>query len=190
MNCTNLLSHFEPFKQRLIESKIKFKTPNKPYYYLHRERKEQFFKAGTLRIITQARALEPIFVCTEENCYPSRALFVITSLKFNIKYLCGLLNSKLVKFWLKNKGKMQGACFQVDKGPLLSIPIKEREPYHQKIIECVDSLLLNNSVHDSCVKIIEQIDKYVYKSYRLSYDEILIVDPETPITREEYEDYK
>ena len=32
-----------------------------------------------------------------------------------------------------------------------------------------------------------QIDLFVYHLYGLTYDEILIVDPETPITREEYE---
>ena len=28
-----------------------------------------------------------------------------------------------------------------------------------------------------------------YKLYNLTYDEVLIVDPETPITREEYETF-
>lgn len=30
-------------------------------------------------------------------------------------------------------------------------------------------------------------DRLVYHLYSLTYDEVLIVDPETPITREEYE---
>ena len=33
----------------------------------------------------------------------------------------------------------------------------------------------------------QQIDLLVYHLYDLTYDEVLIVDPETPITREEYE---
>jgi hypothetical protein len=32
-----------------------------------------------------------------------------------------------------------------------------------------------------------EIDLLVYHLYGLTYDEVLIVDPETPITREEYE---
>lgn len=32
-----------------------------------------------------------------------------------------------------------------------------------------------------------EIDKLVYHLYRLTYDEILDVDHQTPITREEYE---
>ena len=34
-----------------------------------------------------------------------------------------------------------------------------------------------------------EIDLLVYHLYGLTYDEVLIVDPETPITREEYETY-
>ncbi|MFK2557624.1 hypothetical protein ACIX1X_08480 [Bacteroides fragilis] len=33
----------------------------------------------------------------------------------------------------------------------------------------------------------QEIDLLVYKLYDLTYDEVLIVDPQTPITREEYE---
>ena len=32
-----------------------------------------------------------------------------------------------------------------------------------------------------------QIDLIVYRLYNLTYDEVLIVDPDSPITREEYE---
>lgn len=36
----------------------------------------------------------------------------------------------------------------------------------------------------------QDIDLIVYKLYSLTYDEVLIVDPETPITREEYNKFK
>ncbi|EBD1768663.1 class I SAM-dependent DNA methyltransferase, partial [Campylobacter coli] len=38
----NLKQHFQKYKEILKESKIKYKTPNKPYFYLHREREEKF----------------------------------------------------------------------------------------------------------------------------------------------------
>ena len=43
--------------------------------------------------------------------------------RVNLKYLTGLFNSKLIEFWLKNRGKMQGANYQLDKEPLQQIPI-------------------------------------------------------------------
>lgn len=33
----------------------------------------------------------------------------------------------------------------------------------------------------------KEIDKLVYKLYKLTFNEVLIIDPQTPITREEYE---
>jgi hypothetical protein len=40
---------------------------------------------------------------------------------------------------------------------------------------------------DNKTMISDSIDLLVYHLYGLTYDEVLIVDPETPITREEYE---
>ena len=37
--------------------------------------------------------------------------------------MTAILNSKLVKFWLKEKGKLQGDIFQVDINPIISIPL-------------------------------------------------------------------
>ncbi|HBD8950143.1 class I SAM-dependent DNA methyltransferase, partial [Campylobacter jejuni] len=51
----NLKQHFQKYKEILKESKIKYKTPNKPYFYLHREREEKFFKKGEEKIISQVR---------------------------------------------------------------------------------------------------------------------------------------
>ncbi len=53
-----------------------------------------------------------------------------------------LLNSKLVSFWLKYKGKMQGDIFQVDKEPLLNLPILKIDEESQKpFIKLVDEIL-------------------------------------------------
>ena len=34
------------------------------------------------------------------------------------------------------------------------------------------------------------MNRFVYHLYDLSYDEVLIVDPDTPITEEEYNNHK
>lgn len=73
----NLKQHFQKYKEILKESKIKYKTPNKPYFYLHREREEKFFKKGEEKIISQVRCIEPIFVYSNENFYGSRAFIKI-----------------------------------------------------------------------------------------------------------------
>lgn len=52
----------------------------------------------------------------------------------NLKYLTGLLNSQLIKYWLKNKGKMQGSNYQLDKEPLQRIPIAVPSAETQNLI--------------------------------------------------------
>ena len=57
------------------------------------------------------------------DCYVSQTYFVIKTKRINQKYLTAILNSNLIEFWLRYKGKMQGFNYQVDKEPLLNIPI-------------------------------------------------------------------
>ena len=45
----------------------------------------------------------------------------------------------------------------------------------------------NSSLSADASALEQQIDLLVYHLYGLTYDEVLIVDPATPITKEEYE---
>lgn len=58
-------------------------------------------------------------------------------------------------------------------------------PYNQKIDLLAKELTVRKEEN-----LENQIDFLVYHLYGLPYDEVLIVDPNTPITREEYEAYK
>ena len=58
------------------------------------------------------------------------------------------------------------------------------------IIENIVSTILDikSKNYEADVSIYEnRIDEFFYHLYNLTYDEVLIVDPETPIVREEYE---
>lgn len=82
---------------------------------------------------------------------------------------------------------MQGACFQIDKGPLLSIPIQYKLKYEFVLINYINQIFMPNG---NCLYNCElAIDHIVYHLYNLTYDEVQIVDPETPISREEYESF-
>ena len=60
------------------------------------------------------------------------------------------------------------------------------------IEEKVDAILMvkNKDKQADITALENQIDFLVYHLNGLTYDEVLIVDPETPISREEYEAYK
>jgi adenine-specific DNA-methyltransferase len=130
----NLKRHLDQFN-RVITS------DNRPYG-LHRARNEKFFLGE--KIISLRKCAEPCFTFTDFPCYVSQTHIIIKTDRVNMQYLTALLNSRLVRFWLKHRGKMQGENFQVDKEPLLGIPILVPKKSEQerlaritsKVIEC------------------------------------------------------
>ena len=110
----NIKNHLDKYSEIITSS-------NRPYG-LHRARIENFF-LGEKIISLRKCSDRPTFTFTEFDCYVSQTHFVIKTNRINQKYLTALLNSSLIEFWLRYRGKMQGFNFQVDKEPLLDIPI-------------------------------------------------------------------
>ena len=105
------------------------------------------------------------------------------------QYIVGIINSKLTNFWFEYKyssTKVSGNYFDLNGNQIKSIPLPKSTSIRQSIISLVEKVLETGGN-----KIVEnEIDFLVYQLYGLTYDEVLIVDPETPITREEYESKK
>ena len=137
----NIKKHLDKF-QPVITS------DNKPYG-LHRARNEYFFKGE--KIISLRKCSEPTFTYTNFDCYVSQTFFVIKTDRINQRYLTGVLNSSVVKYWLRHKGKMQPPNFQVDKGPILTIPIR-----HDKMFENVIEILVSILIKVQELKLIGQ----------------------------------
>ena len=60
------------------------------------------------------------------------------------------------------------------------------------MVELVDEIVKKKSLsyNEDTSTLEERLDVLVYHLYGLSYDEVLIVDPDTPITEEEYNNHK
>ena len=100
------------------------------------------------------------------------------------KYLCGLLNSKLINYWYSHKYRMP----TIGGYELESIPIiKAENNITTNIVFLVEKIISKGKNGLSYTAERRKIDFIVYHLYGLTYDEVLIVDPQTPITREEYE---
>lgn len=175
-NYKNIKQHFNDYVDILKDARIRYKTPNKKYFFLHRERKESFFEKGS-KIICQIRSVKPCFLYTEDEYYVSRAANIIKSKNIDLLYLSKLFNSNLIYFYFKNRGATQGNILKFDKGPLSKIPIFKPE---KKTIASLNKLNHN------------EIDNLVYKLYELTYDEVLVVEPEFSerMSREAYEGLK
>ena len=125
-----------------------------------------------------------------------QAGIIKTKYKDMISYpcLCGLLNSKYLRYRYELNVKETGRVFpQVKLEKLrtlpIVIPVKEIQDTITNIVNEIITLKKDNPQTDTAKK--EQIiDSLVYHLYGLTYDEVLIVDPQTPITREEYEKHE
>lgn len=126
----NLKKHLDKF-QHIITS------DNKPYG-LHRAREEKFFLNEKIAVQRKCPK-EPVFTYIDFESYLSAAFYIIKTDRFNLKFLTSILNSSLIKFWLRYKGKMQGNNYQLDKEPLVNIPItkSENELFFARIVDYI-----------------------------------------------------
>jgi len=159
------INHYPNIKRHLDKFAKVITSDNYPYG-LHRAREERFFKNE--KIIVQRKCPgRPIFTYANFDTYVSATFFLIQTERANLKYLTALLNSKLVAFWLRSKGKMQGNNYQIDKEPLLEIPIALSDK-QQIIATLVDYILL---VHQPRK---EQLIKYIGDDLIIhSFDEVI-----------------
>lgn len=179
----NLKQHLDKFREVIT-------SDNAPYG-LHRSREETFFLGE--KIISLRKCSSPTFTYTSFNCYVSQTYYVIKSKRVDMKYLTGLLNSKLIKFWLLKFGKMQGSQFQIDKEPLLEIPIyvpKDKSEIN-KIVNQVDKVIevrtayasskteSDKSFYEKQIICLESnIDELIFQYYNITEPEQLVIETE------------
>ena len=118
----NIINHLDKYRE-IMDNRRENLNARLSFYHLHWPRDESFFTKGE-KILSIRKCLIPTFIFTVEPCYVMMSINVIKTDRINQKFLTALLNSKLIAFWLKNKGKMQGNNYQIDKEPILGIPIK------------------------------------------------------------------
>ncbi|GAA7701797.1 class I SAM-dependent DNA methyltransferase [Helicobacter pylori] len=170
----NLKKHLDRFKEVIT-------SDNKPYG-LHRARDERFFTGNPRIIVLRKCAKEPIFSYVNFDCYVSATFYIIKTKRFDSKFLVGLLNSLLIRFWLKHRGKVQGNNYQIDKEPLMNIPLikitKSNKPTADKIIALVDKILQvkEKDPKANTQELEKEIDTLVYQLYNLTDEEIKIIE--------------
>ncbi|OBW62941.1 MAG: hypothetical protein A9183_00770 [Dehalococcoides mccartyi] len=174
----SLKRHLLKFKPILDHS-----TDNSPY--LHRPRDIDF--CGP-KIVVPQRSYQNTFAFNDVPWYASADVYFITERdeNINLKYCLALMNSKLYYLWLYHKGKRKGEMLELYQVPLSEIPIKKISKTDQKpFIAVVDQILnitknedyLRNLVKQTKVKDLEeQIDQLVYQLYKLTPEEIEVVD--------------
>ena len=101
--------------------------------------------------------------------------------------LLGLINSKLMRFYWKQRFEDKRRTFPKIKGTYLELlPIITPTDNISNLVKSVIKEIKSEVSKDTS-SIESEIDRLVYQLYGLTYDEVLIVDPDTSITKEEYE---
>jgi len=172
------MDSYPHLKKHLDSVQDAISSCNKPYG-LHRSRAEHFFKGE--KIVSLRKCVgKPCFSYSDFDCYVSATFYIIQTSRWNLKYLTGVLNSTLVAFWLRHKGKMQGENFQVDKEPLMDIPLPKNpsKEEQEKIAVLVDKIIAaktkDKNADTSALE--AKIDSLVYALYGLNDDEIAVVE--------------
>jgi len=175
----NIISHLSKYKE-IMEERRENKMGRIKFYHLHWPRDSYFFIKGP-KILVVRKCSFPIFIYTEREAFVMLAFNVIKTNRINLKYLTGLLNSKLIAFWLRHRGKMQGNNYQIDKEPLLNLPLIN--PTDKEMVEQIGTLadkiiqlkqIYGCSADTSTFE--TQIDQLVYKLYDLTPEEIEVVE--------------
>ena len=137
---------------------------------------------------TRNEALKTRMVATLDDCsvYGTQGInFIIPKhSEDSLRYLLGILNSKLINYLFTTK--FLNLAIKAEYVKQIRIPTASEELQTQ-IENLVNQVLVRKQKGLDTSTLESEIDLLVYHLYDLTYDEVLIVDPETPITREEYE---
>lgn len=130
---------------------------------------------------------------TDKEQYNDPAIIIVKdSTCYSIVCLLGIINSKLATFYHFNHSPKatKGAFPKILVSDIKEFPLPNIDDKNRVVIEeLVSAIHMAKSINylADTSKEEQKIDFSVYKLYGLTYDEVLIVDPQTPITCEEYE---
>lgn len=192
-NVPNTAAYLENNKALLIKKCVEKRNGNRDWFELFRSRDENELKIHPKIILRQTG--DSIIAAIDNIGYysiDSTNVIILKPQYHNIiNYLLAILNSKLINFYYQEISQENGRVLaQVKPIRIKGIPIPPKtELFVDGISSLVDTILAAKRTDPNADTSLEerQIDHLVYHLYGLTYDEVLIVDPQTPITREQYE---
>jgi hypothetical protein len=198
-------AYLSEFKSELKKLRLKFKTNPRYWYSCHRGRSMSAFARE--RIITQEISLGCNMTLDSQGLYHNTkvySLLPIATASENILCWLGILNSKLMWWFLKNTGYvLRGGYFTFKTEYLNPFPLPRfvlsrtaDKSRHDQMVKLVEQMLElhkrlsaakappeKTSLERQIAATDGQIDRLVYDLYALTEDEIKIVEgtPVSPI---------
>ena len=186
----NAQKYVLPYKDKL-DKRRETKKGMIPWWALNWPRYEELFIGEKIIMRQTSDSIQATY--DTENYYPLNSILTLRlneNCGYSYKFVLGILNCKLTNWVYQNISQEKGRAFAEVK------PINVRKLYIPQI--CHKDQIVYENIVERILKVKRkdpladisplesEIDRLVYQLYGLTYDEVLIVDPETPITREEY----
>ncbi len=172
----NAYTYLEKFKKDLMDRRGP-KTGEYEWWRLHRP-SEKLIHDAKEKLVVPYRAEHNRFAYDNEQCFNDggdiRAIVLKENSGFSIKFILGLLNSKLLDWYYVFIGKPKGNAREYFNKPLSEIPIIHASIEQQKpIITLVDKILVAKKIDCSTdTSSLEcKIDELVYQLYGLTKEE-------------------
>lgn len=164
---------------------------NNLYCYFNRDAKcggcwDETIHNATEKVLVRQVGSVPICGIDINGYAILNSVFMIVGNTLSPFYVMAIINSKLIRFYWHNVFEDRRITFPKIKGSYLE-KIPFTRPLNNIIEELSKSIYIKKQENSNTTIEEQEIDELVYKLYGLTYDEVKIVDPQTPITREEYE---
>jgi adenine-specific DNA-methyltransferase len=109
-------------------------------------------------------------------------VIILEDHKLPLKYILGILNSKLISYWYRNHFKamtLAGGYLRIGQNQIRTIPIPESDEQSRKnLIALVDVVLAakRKNARADTTQVEQQIDQQVYALYDLTEQEITLIE--------------
>lgn len=141
----------------------------------------------------------PIATYVEKGIYTLNTIYNVYPIihnGFDLKYLLGLFNSSVIRYyWQKVNFDEKKHFPKIKKSAILGIPItetsKRNSSVRKKIVSLVDEILALKKEDKDTTTLEQEIDNMVYKQYDLTYEEVLVIQPnfDAIMTKSEYQSF-
>lgn len=172
---TDVWVNYKP--EEMMKEEVKRKDGKRAGLWM---RDEKIFNRE--KILSRFVAKEIIATYDNDKRYYEHTLHSthITDKRFKTKYVLGLFNSTLFKFYYRKKNSQGGEIFpQVRISSVENLPIKFASIETQEKIETLVDEILTNKLKSNTVDTTDlenQIDQLVYQLYELTEEEIKIIE--------------
>ncbi|MBU5690349.1 MAG: N-6 DNA methylase, partial [Candidatus Aenigmarchaeota archaeon] len=192
-NFKNTKKWLEKFKKELT-NRWEYRRGGCTWFRISTLRSKNLFDSAKEKIYTPYRSSKNNFALDDKNFYGMTDTTIIVNKKesTSLKYLLGILNSKLMNFYVIVTGKKKGTSYEYFADYLKQIPIKLCSEKDEKlVIENVKKIItlfnklneIGDKKTDERAKIEEEIkktdaeiDELVYKIYGITEEEKKIIE--------------